>query len=62
MCCRCDKRILKYNRFKFTYAQPQFTFDGDQNLENFCLCHGCSRELSSWLKASSDDYFRYIHQ
>ena len=56
MCCKCDKKVLKYNRFSFTFAQPQFTFENDQNIENFCLCHKCSRELSTWLKASKGDY------
>ena len=61
ICCKCDKYVKKYNRFDFSFAQPEFKFNGTQNISNFCLCHKCSRELSRWLEASRGNN-RYQHQ
>ncbi|UVF62461.1 hypothetical protein [Nitrososphaeria virus YSH_922147] len=51
-CHKCGRITETYNRFSFNWAQKEFKFDNDQNIDRFCLCHKCSRLLSSWLEAS----------
>ncbi len=61
-CSKCKKTTKKYNWFKMNFSQPQYTFNGTQNISRFCLCHSCSRELSRWMWASEENYLQYSRQ
>ena len=54
-CAKCGRAITTYNRFSFTYAEKQYTYNDTQNVDKFILCHEDTEKLSDWLKASKKD-------
>lgn len=55
-CAKCGKETLAYNRFKFTFAEKEYKFNGTQNIDQFILCHKHTDELSNWLEASKENF------